>query len=116
VSEINGFLEGRSGRAPALEEMGSAEPPDVVYDDGSGLANSVRGSRGLRGQSRARTQMPQLGRHWAARAPRHPGREACANARCSRPSPHPTPQGDPFWNLRGNSFGRDPFQDRNSRF
>lgn len=64
VSEINGFLEGRSGRAPALEEMGSAEPPDVVYDDGSGLANS----------------------------------------------------GDPFWNLRGNSFGRDPFQDRNSRF
>ena len=33
VSEINAFLEGRRGRAPQLEDMGSAEAPEV-YDDG----------------------------------------------------------------------------------
>lgn len=33
VSEINGFLEERRGKAPRLEEMASADPPEV-YDDG----------------------------------------------------------------------------------
>ncbi|KAI8466261.1 MAG: kinase-like domain-containing protein [Monoraphidium minutum] len=33
VSEINAFLEERSGRAPQLEDMAAAAPPEV-YDDG----------------------------------------------------------------------------------
>jgi hypothetical protein len=37
VSEVNGYLEGRSGRAPQLEDMASIDPPEVVYDDGSGI-------------------------------------------------------------------------------